>query len=148
MKMLKHKFVEFMPETLEDGILYVSVEYCTALHKCACGCGNTVVTPITPTDWQLSFDGKTISLSPSIGNWSFDCQSHYWIKNNRVRWSDKWDEDQILKGRKQDKLNKQQYFKEVPLAQPSADKQTASELEVHKSATWRSFWNFFSFRKK
>src|SRR5688572_11055762 len=28
-----------------------------------------------------------VSLSPSIGNWSFPCQSHYWIENNRLRWA-------------------------------------------------------------
>ena len=32
------------------------------------------------------FDGRTISLNPSIGNWSYPCRSHYWIKGNRVVW--------------------------------------------------------------
>jgi hypothetical protein len=89
MKMLQHRFVEFMPETLEEGVLYVSMEYCTAIHNCVCGCGNKVVTPISPTDWQLQFNGKSVSLKPSIGNWSFDCQSHYWITNNKVSWAGK-----------------------------------------------------------
>jgi hypothetical protein len=87
--MLQHRFVEFMPETLEEGVLYVSMEYCTAIHNCVCGCGNKVVTPISPTDWQLQFNGKSVSLKPSIGNWSFDCQSHYWITNNKVSWAGK-----------------------------------------------------------
>ncbi len=80
--MLQHKFVEFIPDRIEDGLLYISVQYCTAIHKCVCGCGNEVVTPLSPTDWRLTFDGISISLYPSIGNWNFDCQSHYWIKNN------------------------------------------------------------------
>ena len=74
---LKHEFVEFIPDELEQGTVYVSIRFATASHLCVCGCGNKVVTPIRPTDWTLTFDGKTISLNPSIGNWSFPCQSHY-----------------------------------------------------------------------
>lgn len=83
---LEHRFVEFLPDKLESGVLYVSMQYATASHKCGCGCGRDVVTPISPTDWQLMFDGRTISLNPSIGNWSYPCRSHYWIKGNRVVW--------------------------------------------------------------
>ena len=81
---LKHEFVEFIPGELKEGTIYVSIRFGTASHLCVCGCGNKVVTPIRPTDWKLIFDGKTISLDPSIGNWSFACQSHYWIRNNKV----------------------------------------------------------------
>ena len=42
-----------------------------------------MVTPLKPTDWKLTFDGKTITLYPSIRNWNFACRSHYWIRNNR-----------------------------------------------------------------
>ncbi len=83
---MKHKFVEFIPDELEDGILYISIIYATVLHKCGCGCGNEVVTPLSPSDWQLTFDGEAISLFPSIGNWSFPCRSHYWIRKNKVVW--------------------------------------------------------------
>ena len=81
---LTHEFVELIPEELKQGTLYVSIHFATASHLCCCGCGNKVVTPIRPTDWKFICDGKTISLEPSIGNWSFPCQSHYWIRNNRV----------------------------------------------------------------
>lgn len=64
MKKLSHKFVKNIPEKLEDGIVYISTEYPTAIHKCCCGCGNEVVTPISPADWKLTFDGETISLYP------------------------------------------------------------------------------------
>jgi acyl-CoA reductase-like NAD-dependent aldehyde dehydrogenase len=37
--------------------------------------------------WRLSFDGESISLSPSIGNWNFPCESHYWITASQVRWA-------------------------------------------------------------
>ena len=84
---LKHKFVENIPHLIEDGVIYISIVHCTAIHKCVCGCGNEVVTPISPNDWNLTFNGATISLSPSIGNWNFDCKSHYWIKKNKILWS-------------------------------------------------------------
>lgn len=108
---LAHKFVKNIPENLEDGIMYISIEYATAIHKCCCGCGNQVVTPLSPTDWKLTFDGATISLYPSIGNWNFECQSHYWITNDKAEWVPKWTEKQIEHGKAQDKLNKEQYKK-------------------------------------
>lgn len=98
--MLAHKFVKSVPDTLEDGVIYISMEYASAIHKCCCGCGHEVVTPISPTDWQLTFDGRSISLYPSIGNWSFKCQSHYWIRNNRVEWCPKWDKANDAKSNK------------------------------------------------
>ena len=49
MKTLNHKFVDKIPEEIEEGILYVSIPYETAIHKCCCGCGSEVVTPISPT---------------------------------------------------------------------------------------------------
>ena len=110
---LQHKFIDLVPDVLEDGVLYISVEYCSAIHKCPCGCGNEVVTPISPTDWELTFDGKTVSLSPSIGNWNFECKSHYWIIKNEVRFARKWSEWEIAAGRKKDKKLKAKYFKQL-----------------------------------
>jgi hypothetical protein len=107
---LKHEFVDFIPDELEQGTIYVSIRFATASHLCCCGCGNKVVTPIRPTDWKLIFDGKTISLDPSIGNWSLACQSHYWIRNNRVRWAPKWSQKQIDRGRSRDGVAKETYF--------------------------------------
>lgn len=99
MKTLKHKFVELIPESLEEDVLYISIEYRTAVHKCVCGCGNEVVTPISPTDWKLIFDGKSISLTPSIGNWNFKCKSHYWIINNKIKHARKWSKWEIYLSR-------------------------------------------------
>lgn len=107
---LQHKFVELIPEILEDGILYISLTYCTAIHKCVCGCKNEVVTPFSPTDWKMIFDGETISLSPSIGNWNFDCKSHYIIKNSNVVFARKWTQNEIKEGVEKDKLNKKFFF--------------------------------------
>jgi len=53
---MEHKFVEFIPAKPEEGILYISIEYKTATHLCACGCGERVVTPLSPVDWKLTFN--------------------------------------------------------------------------------------------
>lgn len=111
MKTITHKFVEFIPEKLDEGVVYVSAEYRTVVHNCCCGCGKEIVTPLSPTDWQLMFDGETISLYPSIGNWNFKCQSHYWIRNNRVEWARKWSKKEIDGGREQEAIEKEQYYK-------------------------------------
>src|ERR1043166_1188995 len=86
---LTHEFVDVIPEAhqLKDRTIYVSIPYATTVHKCCCGCGREVFAPLTPTDWKLTYDGESITLSPSIGNWSFPCRSHYWIYNNRAEWA-------------------------------------------------------------
>jgi len=93
MKTMTLNFVELMPKEIEDGVLYISMEYATAIHRCACGCGNKVVTPLSPKDWKLNFNGESISLFPSIGNWNFDCKSHYWIVNNNIKWDVSWSDE-------------------------------------------------------
>lgn len=102
-----HEFVEFIPQELEPGTVYISVEYATCAHLCLCGCGEKVVTPLAPTDWRLTFDGEAISLDPSIGNWSFDCQSHYWIEESRVIWARQWSKEKIKANRARDRHQKQ-----------------------------------------
>lgn len=111
---LVHEFVDYIPAEIKDGIVYISILYATAVHKCCCGCGNEVVTPLSPTDWQLSFDGQSVSLFPSIGNWSFDCKSHYWIIHNRVRWARRMTLEEIEARRVNDQLIKSEYFGNPP----------------------------------
>ncbi len=110
-RILAHDFVEFIPEVLKEGTLYVSMKYATVAHKCCCGCGREVVTPLSPTDWRLIFDGKSISLDPSIGNWGFDCKSHYWIVRSRVKWARRWSQKLIDAARATDRGEKRRYFK-------------------------------------
>ena len=111
MKMkLQHRFVEFVPEEKEDGILYISMEHGTAIHKCVCGCGNDVVTPLSPVGWQLTYDGEAISLNPSIGNWYFPCQTHYWIKENKVIFARRWDKEEINKLQKTETIKRKFFF--------------------------------------
>ena len=102
--------VQYMPKNLEPGILYVSDEFGAAAHLCACGCGSKVRTPISPTDWRCEEDDSGPSLYPSVGNWQQPCQSHYWIRNGRVLWADKWSADQIAVGRAQEEAQTRKYY--------------------------------------
>lgn len=102
---LRHEFVQFIPDRLEPGVLYISIPYATTTHLCACGCGNEVVNPLAPHGWQLTFDGRSVSLSPSVGNWSFDCESHYWIRRDRVDWAGAMERNQIRAGRARRRLD-------------------------------------------
>ena len=107
---LTHRFVRSIPKDLEPGVLYLSMEYATAIHSCCCGCGNQVVTPLSPTDWQMYFDGISVSLTPSIGNWSFPCRSHYFITKGKIIEAAQWNKTQIQSGRKQDRINKERFY--------------------------------------
>jgi hypothetical protein len=110
---VQHKFVDFMPDIIEDGVLYISLDYGTVIHNCACGCGNEVNTPLSPTAWKMIYNGESISLKPSIGNWSFDCKSHYWITNNKIKWSVKWDDETIRKVRNHEDYEREEYYKKI-----------------------------------
>lgn len=107
---LTHQFVVNIPRTLEPGVIYISIEYATAAHACCCGCGEQVVTPLTPTDWRLTYDGETVSLWPSIGNWNFACRSHYVIESGKVIEARPWSNKRIEDGRRQDRVAKAWYF--------------------------------------
>jgi hypothetical protein len=142
---LTHEFVEFIPEVLEQGTLYISIPFCTAAHKCCCGCGEKVVTPLSPTDWSLTFDGRSISLHPSIGNWSFACGSHYWIMKSEVKWARAWSEEEIEAGRAKDRLAKAEYLgettyqAEAKVAEPSRDADEVSRL----TRMWQTLTSWF-----
>jgi hypothetical protein len=112
---LKYKFVEFIPNDLADDVLYISVNFGSAIHKCCCGCGREVVTPLAPTGWKLTFDGESVTLYPSIGNWSFPCRSHYWIRNGKIEWAEDWSDLKIKREKEKDELNTALYFKNKTL---------------------------------
>ena len=140
-KKLKHEFVETIPSVMENGTLYVSLVYSTAIHKCCCGCGSEIVTPLSPTDWKLIFDGESVSLYPSIGNWSFPCESHYWIEGGNVEWAPKWSRKEIQNGRSQDRAAKLRYFtdrKRVNEMANEAHETARSGGEIRERVLWKS----------
>lgn len=79
------RFVTYVPGDLEEGDIYISMDYATATHLCACGCGHKTVTPLAADGWTLRFDGA-VTLRPSIGNGQLPCQSHYLVTGNEIEW--------------------------------------------------------------
>ena len=110
LRQITPEFVDEIPRELEPGKLYVCCRYRAVLHLCACGCGASISTPLHPTGWTLTCDGVSVSLWPSIGNWSEKCQSHYWIRNSNIHWAPQWSRLKILKTRKARDLELDRYF--------------------------------------
>ena len=136
-----HEFVELIPDDLKEGVVYISMTFGTVVHKCCCGCGGEVVTPLSPTDWKLTFDGESISLYPSIGNWSFNCKSHYWITNNKVEWARKWSEKEIKAERHKDFLEKRKYYHNKEQAFNSDFIVSLEKLKNNKLEIRNKFWS-------
>lgn len=105
-------FVEYIPDQIEAGKLYISETYATAIHKCCCGCGEEVVTPLRPAAWKLVKRGQAVSLYPSIGNWKYACQSHYFIRDNQILWAGKMSAPQIARVQQRDHADTQRYIAE------------------------------------
>jgi hypothetical protein len=81
---IKPMYVESIPDLteMEQKVLYISKHYKTAAHMCLCGCGEETITPLNEYGWILTDNEGKISLQPSIGNYQFECKSHYIITNN------------------------------------------------------------------
>jgi len=135
-KRLIHEFVELVPDQLSEGVLYVSLTYNTAVHKCCCGCGNEVITPISPVDWTLGYDGESVTLKPSIGNYSFACRSHYWIRRNRVDWVGVPSLQRIEEDREADRLKRLQYFDGDSGTAARQVQQDGLQTELRGTAPW------------
>lgn len=134
---LAHQFVKAIPNELQERTLYVSMDYATVAHKCCCGCGRQVVTPLSPTDWKFIYDGEAISLSPSIGNWSFECRSHYWINKSTVRWAGQWSKEQIEAGRAHNRRAKERHYAGVDGASQGAGSPA-------RDTSRKGFWSWLS----
>jgi len=118
---MKHKFVEYIPSEIEKNTLYISIEYDVAKHKCACGCGADIVTSLSPARWKLIYDGETVSLYPSIGNWNHECKSHYFITNDKVVWADTITKNQIAEVRRNDRDSLKRHIESGPKANSFID---------------------------
>lgn len=111
---IKPEFVEFIPAQLAPGVLYISKRYSTASHLCCCGCGLEVVTPLNPAKWRLIESDGSVSLNPSVGNWSFPCQSHYWISGNRVQWAGAMSAERVAAVKARDRHDVEALAREKP----------------------------------
>jgi Family of unknown function (DUF6527) len=104
---IRPEFVDRIPKTMNDGVIYISRKFATAAHNCCCGCGTKIVTPLKPGRWRFEETRDGVSISPSIGNWSAACQSHYWITDNRIDWARAFMPAQIAANRTSDQRARQ-----------------------------------------
>lgn len=102
--------VHTVPAKLEAGVLYVSEEFGTAAHLCACGCSSKIRTPLGPTEWSLSESAAGPTLHPSIGNWQKPCRSHYVINAGSVVWAGDMSDEKILAGRAAEQRRREDYY--------------------------------------
>ena len=130
---LEHRFVKFIPDELDDGVLYVSVEYKTVTHTCCCGCGEKVVTPLSPAGWELTFNGQSVSLSPSIGGGR--CNSHYFIRQGRVQWARPLTKMQGVAALRRDQAAAERLYDE----RPPADGDVEDGLP-RPAGSWQRLW--------
>jgi hypothetical protein len=100
-----------MPKQIEPGVLYVSEEFGTAAHLCACGCGAKIRTPLGPTEWKVEDTPAGPNLTPSVGSWQQKCQSHYWIERGNVVWAPKSTATEIKAGRRREDRRRKAYYK-------------------------------------
>jgi hypothetical protein len=138
---IQHQFVEFVPEKLEPGKLYVSLEYNTVNHLCACGCGSEVATILGPADSSITYNGRGVSISTSIGNSNFPCKSHYWIEDNRVLWESRMTPQLTALSRERDKAAKQrEYGRRAEARAMQAPEQTPPQpppVKEEQRSRWR-----------
>lgn len=107
---IRPEYVESFPKSLEDGVLYISRSFGTACHRCCCGCGTKIVTPLRPTEYRLTVVGGRVSLYPSIGNWNHPCRSHYVIRSGQVIRAGAMEQAEIDLGRAYDDAEKRAYY--------------------------------------
>ena len=101
-------FVDSFPTPMEPATLYVSAKYSTAGHSCACGCGNEVVTKLSPAKWKITYDGH-ISLAPSVGAIALPCNSHYFITRGNVDWHRELTTSQSVQAREADRRSVEEH---------------------------------------
>ena len=89
-----------MPPSLEPGNLYISVKHRLTEHLCACGCGTEISLPLGRSEWRIEYDGESVTVWPSIGNWRLPCRSHYIIEKGHTRWCLAWTEKEIRTDRR------------------------------------------------
>lgn len=99
------------------------------------------MTPLAPTDWSMIFDGESVSLRPSVGNWYLACRSHYIIRNGRVIEAPSWSEDRIENEWRRDRKAKATYYGSG--ATEPGNLPTSSVAAVVEQAPKRRWWSQF-----
>ncbi|MPZ47049.1 MAG: hypothetical protein GEV05_27530 [Betaproteobacteria bacterium] len=136
-KQIRPEYVEFIPERLDQGVLYISERYRTAAHKCCCGCGKEVVTPLSSAEWSVKRNGGRVSLWPSIGNFAFPCRSHYVIQNNLVQKARAMTDRQIQRVKANDRADKAAQIRRTNYAKEAAALATKQNAHIAPTHEWQ-----------
>jgi hypothetical protein len=138
---LQHRFVDGFPDRLQPGVLYISIEFASMSHLCCCGCGREVITPLSPKDWKFTYDGASVSVHPSIGNWSLPCRSHYIIQSGRIRWAGDWSDEQISASRHRDLVAKRGPSNQPASSAPPVQAPKNEPAPDVRRGFWSALWN-------
>lgn len=158
-QVLRPAFVGSFPSALEPETLYISVEFNSCAHLCACGCGQEVITPLSPAQWSFSYNGQNVSVRPSIGNWSLECRSHYIIDHGRIVCSRTFSDEEITSNRARDRRAVRRFDREsnkvkrgaapgsatddanaAPPAEPPRPPRRVAAPPEPRSGVWRRLW--------
>jgi hypothetical protein len=134
------QFVPIIPEQLAEGVLYICEQHHIVVHRCCCGCGEEVVTPLSQAEWQLERRGSVVSLYPSIGNWNYRCQSHYWIKRNRVVLAGALSAERVALLQVRDRAAKAAHIAELNALKELAANGSASTGRPPRRKAWDRLW--------
>lgn len=80
-----YQAVDRIPKVLSSGVVYHSAEFEVGALLCACGCGHRV-SLLVPDSHQITSEGGTATVHPSIAVCDAPCKSHYYIHVGRVEW--------------------------------------------------------------
>jgi hypothetical protein len=117
LKTISHEFIDLAPPVLKEGVLYISYKYNAAVHNCCCGCGEKVMTPLSPAHWQVKVNKGKVTLHPSIGNWNMACKSHYWIRHGQVIWAGAMSQKEIAWIQERDRRDQAEYLRKMNVDQ-------------------------------
>jgi hypothetical protein len=90
--------------------------------------------------WALTFDGRGVSVAPSVGNWNLKCRSHYVISGNRIEWAGGWTTEQIAAGFARDQAAKARYYGQSEAVSPAAN---VPAQERPRRSRWSKVLDFF-----
>ena len=145
---LEHRFVGHIPERLQPGVLYISTEFNTVTHVCCCGCGEEIVTPLSPVGWRMTFDGESVSLWPSVGNWTLPCRSHYVIEQGNVIEAYPWTDAEVAAERRRDKAAKERHFGAQPITGPVSQPNPEPTATPEPTGWWSGLWRLITGPKR
>ncbi|AZU57582.1 DUF6527 family protein [Ralstonia sp. 22086] len=137
--------VELAPRVLQPGRLYISPKYRAAVHLCCCGCGEKVVTPLSPAEWRIELAQGRATLYPSIGNGSMTCRSHYWIRDNRVIWTAQLSKSRVKAVFTRDQRDLESMYRDATALRKSEQNTPSPSPSDHeqRGLGWRARLNAF-----